>query len=235
MQKNDYYYDIIYRLKWEKNIKKLIWIKYKSLDLYLIQLKKQAVSFNWNMIFWIQDLEYLKINKKNYEYIEDWKYITYIENTKNIKHKVDLHWIWEQQEEEDITNKLLFDYWITWEDYYKKWKVLLEYNEVWDSYLYVDSYKNILEEWSKWLELFKLVFTAKEFYKKNNFTYIELKKIFKESWIKFSKLESFDLSQIWINNFLWKKLKNIQDKISSEYKCLEISSKNLAIWQEKAI
>lgn len=234
MDNNDYFYDIIYRLKWEKETKEIIWIKYKILDLYMVQLKKQAVSFHWDMVFWIQNLEFFEIYKKNYEYIEDWKYIIHIEDIKGQSIKADLHSISTWHENEDITNKILFDYWITWKDYYKKWKVILEYNSPKDSILYVDSHEFKLEEWSKWLEFFRLIFIAKKLYQTNKFIYSKLKKVYNDCWIKFEKLESTDLSQIGINSFLWKKIKTIQDKTKMKEKCLDITSAFISIRQEKA-
>ena len=238
MKNIDYYYDIIYRIKWNQDKNTLIWLNKELFNSHMIQLKNLAVSFNGDLITKFEDLNYFKIIKKNYKFLKDWEY--YIEEPQNIDNFwrtfIDLPtlwnlWIWT---DDDVTNKLLFDYWITWEDYYKKWKVILEYNENWNSYLYVDSHKITLEEWTKWLELFRLVFTAKNFYKSNTIIYSNLKKVFDDSWVTFKHLKKFELSQSEINSFLWKKLKTIQDKIWMKEKCLDINSAYITIWQQKA-
>ena len=84
--------------------------------------------------------------------------------------------------------------------------------------MYVDSHEFKLEEWSKWLEFFRLIFIAKKLYQTNKFIYSKLKKVYNDCWIKFEKLESTDLSQIGINSFLWKKIKTIQDKTKMKEK-----------------
>lgn len=233
MLNRNFSFDIIYRLKWTLDKQTIIWVSGDTLEPYLIQLKRMSASFNGELIFWIDKLDFLKIIKKNYAFEKDWEYFTWVESIDNdtkIKDFTDISlWDFFIRKEEDVTNELLYKFWICWDDYTKKWKVLFENNII-----YADSFEFKLEEWKKISELFHLLFIAKVFYNKLYFTYDELKFIFKNWSFKCNELELYDIRKWWIEDIVWKKLTMIKKKTWLKNKILEISTNVVVIWQEKA-
>ena len=225
-----YFYDIFFKKKWDDSDVELLGLLEKDIYILLKQLKNCSASFWWVMIFWIDNLENLKIIKRDFKE-KDWN--TYIR-------QFVINEIWETIEEDfetpfytpeeiNLTNELLYKYRIQGDDYKRKWKVLLE-----DGKFYVDSHRMTLTKGTKWFELFTLLMTARSLYKKNMFLYHELKKVYNESSITFKELKCNDISQTELNSFIGKKLKSIQNKLKIKDKCLDITSASVSIWQEKA-
>lgn len=224
-----YFYDVSYRLEWKEEVKEIIWLKESEIDLMMKQLKNMSLSLDWELISWINELDHFQVIKRDYRE-KDWD--NYIQEILVIDENWEEIDVWDNVKEvktEDITNKLLFDYWITWKDYYKMWKVLFE-----DWKIYVNSHHIEFNEWSWVFEFFQLVLLARDLYKKNNLTYNELKFVYKECWINFKTLQTTDLSQLSLNDLVWKKLKTIKDRLEMEENCIKISINEVCIRQETA-
>lgn len=232
MINKDKYYDIIYRFPWQKEKSTIIWLMPDELKYHLKQLKNLAVSLNWELAFWIEKLDYFQIKEKNYTYKNDWGYFEKIEvidnNTKKpffIYEQVSEHNI----EEKDLTNELLYDFNICWDDYAKMWKLTLE-----KDYLWVNNYKFKRTKDTKIDDLFDLLFRAKVLYDNLSFTYEELKELLRKKRIKYNELEIIDLYEGGINNIIWKKLRTIQVKTKMKDKILENKGWKISIRQETA-
>lgn len=239
------YYDIIYKRKSDAENQEWKNIRFSTLDNTLTQLKRLSTSFNGNIVFWINDLAYLKIIERNYAYFRGG---FYLENGTAINHKWQIvpiyskideiskkTWVSENELmqggaiERDATNELLHKYEICWDDYKKVWKVILE-----DNILYANTYEFKLESWKKIYELFDLIFRAKEFYKKLIFTYDELKFVYKNSGVKYEELQPY-LNKENIDDILWKKLRDIRTKTWMKNKIIENNWWFVSIRQETAL
>jgi len=233
MTKDDKYYDIVYRLKWQKEKSNIIWLMPKEINYHLLQLKRLSASFNWEIIFWIESLDFFQIIEKNYVYIDKWEYIVKVNAIDSQTKKEELTdiSIWDiiHKEEKDVTNELLFDFWIAWDDYKKIWKILFE-NDI----LCVNNFDFQLTPWDKIYEFFDLLFRAKYYYNSLTFTYEELKELVRNKKEKYEKLQMYEINKDSINDIVWKKLRNIKEKTWMKDRILDFSDKEISIRQETA-
>lgn len=242
---NKFYYTITYKRKSDNKNK--VWDILpldNSLDLALKQLKNMASSFDWDIVCWINDLDFLKIIEKNYLYskwneyyfnklpIESIEWINESDTAfMSVSEQASIYWIKDDDllkpYIKDVTNILLNKYKIYWNDYEKMWKVLFNNN-----ILEVNTHIFKLDEDKKINELFDLLFRAKAYYWKLNFSYDELKDLIKNNIYK--KLKREHINNLSINDIVLKKLKLIKTKTKMKYNILNISPSKISIWQESA-
>lgn len=228
------YYDINYKRKTDPIIKHWKYINKDQLDLAIRQLKYMATTFNGDVVLWIEDLEFLQIEERNYAYKEYDEYFIKNKNNNDFTSMSELILYWYDEllpdsfYEKDITNTILRQFNIIWNNYHKKWKVILKNN-----ILFVDWIDFKLEEWKKAYELFDLIFRARDFYKKLSFSYDELKFVYKNWGVKYKELEPY-INKEYIDNTLWKKIREIKKRTSMENKIIENNNWILSIRQETA-
>lgn len=238
------YYSISYIKKWDSTKKEIQRLTKEEIFVFLRQVRKWIASLDWVLIEWIYSLDYFQIMERNFPYKEWNEYFVDYTHT---------HWNWKTEDieislsefanmidadedeildksEKDVTNELLYKYNIIWKDFYKKGVVLFENNII--SADWVD-FK--LEKGAKIYEVFDLLFRAKSFYKKNHFTYDELKELYKFGTIKYMQIQACDLNEFSIKDIVRKKLNYIKKQTQMENRILKIIPEEISIWQETAM
>lgn len=237
------YYDINYKRKSDHVVKNWKNISKGELEWAIKQLKYMATTFNWDIVLWIEDLDYLEIEERNYAYYsggeyyfsyhthhpQTWEMIETFVPAEQLKDMWYDDIIPDSYHQSDVTNEILHKYQISWDDYLKIWKVLFA-----DNVITANTFSFELDEWWKICELFDLLFRIQGLYKKLEFTYDELKDIYKNWKIKYKKLEIYDLNEFSINDIVWKKLNHIKHIAWMKDKILKVKPSKISIRQETA-
>lgn len=225
MNRYIYYYDVTYKIKWEEE-ESLISLTEKELDVIFQWLKNCAVVL-WEkkeIVKWIDDLEKLKVIKKNYFQEEDGEYEFFLYDENG--NFADWIW-WKHGTEVDVTNEILVQYEVRSWYYRRMWKVVLEENV-----LYVDNFQiSRMPDNSKAREFLHLILYAREKLWSKNMSYDELKGIYKSWEMSFRLLKVYDISRIWVQDILWEKIQKTKKKTNIEF--IKKTESEMALWEEK--
>lgn len=201
--------------------------KLDSVNMALLQLQKWIASFNWVIIHSFDSLDYLKVEKRNYDLYENWIHFHFIECDNWVIEKLDLDntfGIDFSPNEKDITNDLFLELWITW------------VNNNQSNLLWYISKTGIVVKWvdipiresTKTKEFIDLIYRTHVNYSKNILSYDDLFETFKN--LKYKEIKGNDLEYSIIRSGIKDKLKKIIT--TCWFELIKLHTNKIVIWEE---